>query len=235
MRRIIGKYGFAMASEEANAYGEQQPVLRLDLREVDPRVMETIHFLTVVPHESSAAPGPDVPARGAGSFLGIRDAREDRYIIEGPPVTRFVPAWERIPVRGPIQVEIGGITRCTGYVEDEGPDVEYVLRPLSLTDVEIDYLPLVLTAEEADRPFGDVPEGIWNVSICAHVPDENDSVDLKYVPRDAKEPVATITVQGGERRFLQVLERIPVRGPGRIVVDAHLTVGAATLYGTLGA
>jgi hypothetical protein len=146
------------------------------------------------------------------------------------PGLHFEPLFERIPVRGPVAVvfNIGGHETFIGHAELEGQDYPTFFIPLA-TQVFDD----VSTASLVCRIESSV-----NLSLFVHSPHDS-KCTLRFVPDEPGDwafLAIGLDLESGQpdNGFVQVFDRMPVRGPGRIVMDIDSVAGGSiSLYGFL--
>lgn len=236
MRRPLGRYGFV--SESVDHGFERGPAGALDLRSQEIEVQNELHFVTFVSLAQQ------------GTALSFRDAREDITTVVGLERGRYETLWSRIPVRGPVQLELSGaenqppVISCTGFIEDQSGDNDRDLSPFRVGELADPFTlrPLVLEHGDGQGATEDDPlvpvavtevqEGVQNLSLYVYLPTAADSIDLSYKPDAEDEVIGTIHVKGGTKGFVRVLDRIPVRGPGRVGAVANIAAGrSGIVYG----
>lgn len=226
MRYPLDIYGFSSPWREIESDDRQNLSAKLDLRGAsDP---EVLRFLTIIPVVSQAQP---VEVRH-------RDLREDTQVVYFPRATRFQPILDRFPARGPVQLEVGGLEAANptvGFYELEGDTgAETVLTPFEgpTPGAGTFLLPLhVYGASEGPVTLSRVREGLINISLFLHAAEAADFVDFTFTPEARPDRAESLHVVGGTPRFVRVLDRIPVLGPGTLTMDVHVTTGPVAVYG----
>lgn len=214
MRIPLQTYGFSLNTE--------RPIL--DLRNAVEGTEDILYFLTLRHHSSTAG----------GRSIRVIDDRDDGPIITFPRVSAGETLFERLPVRGPVAVAINTLaaifsTAFTGHVELEGPDYPTFFIPLATQVFEE-----VGTGRLVCRIEASV-----NLSLFIHSPDVASKCLLRFVPDEPSDlPVLPVQIAGPsdptDHGFVQVFDRMPVFGPGRVEVDIDsVNGGPIAIYGFL--
>jgi len=213
MRIPLQTYGFSLSTF--------RPVL--DLRNAVEGTEDILYFLTLRHHGRST---------GTKS-IRIVDDRDDGPIITFPSVP-FEPVFERLPVRGPVAVLLNAFplvfsTTFTGHLELEGPDEPTFFIPLATQVFEEKGTARVCRIESS-----------VNLSLFLHSPDVSSKCTLRFAP-DEPADVLALRFEGPnlgsaqpDNGFVQVFDRMPLFGPGRIEIDIDsVDGGPISLYGFL--